>query len=213
MRLPSPAQQRSLESEIAAAQQALAKSETAVSYLRSRNLTRETAERFRLGYDPRDNRLTIPYLHPGGAWHLKRRCIRDHDHKADDCPKYSYEAGVEMHLFNAQALLTADSVVVTEGELDAIACEQAGVAAVGYPGASTWARMRHWPLCFDSAEEVVVIADGDEPGTKAAGVVAKSLRQSVSADVRVVQMPPGEDASSFLQSRGDGEFLALIDWL
>jgi DNA primase len=127
--------------------------------------------------------------------------------------KYSYDPGNQQHLYNAQTLIDADVVVVTEGELDAISVEQAGLPAVAYPGASTWQKMRHWPHCFDSVREVVVVADGDEPGVKAATTVTESLRRATAADVRLVLMPPGFDANAFLLAYSESDFLELLEWL
>lgn len=210
MRLPSSAQQKSLASQVEAAEQHL---ETVQPYLTSRGISEETARRFRLGYDPADNRLVIPYLTPVGAWSVKRRCIAEHNCKDEGHGKYVYDSGAEVHLYNAQTLLEAEFVVVTEGELDAVTCEQAGIPAVAYPGASTWSKMRHWRWCFDSAQEVVVIADGDDPGVKAAGEVASSLRDAVAADVRTVKMPAGFDANRFVVEYGESELLYLLGWI
>ena len=210
--MPSPGARSSLEERISSYETNI---EAAIPYLTSREITRDTAARFRLGYDPATNRLTIPYLTPAGAWHVKRRCITDHDHKTVSCPKYVYDPGADHHLFNAQTLLKAEYVVLVEGEIDAITCEQHGIPAVAYPGVQAWPKHQHWRWCFDSCDEVVVVADADEPGRKAAGAVAQSLRQSINGDVRVVEIPGnnGEDANSFITEFGETEFLQLLEWI
>lgn len=206
--MPSKQQRNLLDQQVTEWQKHL---NGAAAYLRARGFTRQTAERFRLGVDPADGRLVIPYLTPTGPWTYKKRCIEHDNCKHFHPDKYLAEAGAPPRLFNAQTLLTADRCLVVEGEMDAMAVEQLGLSAVAFPGASNWQRC--WRFCFDSCLEVVVVGDGDEPGRKAAGVVAESLRSAVSADVSVVVLPDGEDANSFINSFGEEQFLAEIGWL
>lgn len=189
----------------------------AVEYLKSRGFEREAAERFQLGVveDPHpehrhlDGWLVIPYLTASGSVDLKFRCLEAHTCKEHHGSKYLYVKGTKPRLFNAQTLLAADGLVVmTEGELDAVAVECiAGIPAVGYPGAETWggAKQRHWPRVFDGVDRIVVVADGDESGHKAAEVVAGSLERAVA-----VRFPDGEDANSYLLKFGVDKFKELI---
>ena len=208
MRMLSSGARSSLASQIEQYHQHLGK---VANYLASRGITQETAERFQLGWNPENGRLVIPYLTPAGPFSLKQRCIQPHDCKTEGHGKYVYDAGAVPHLYNASTLLDCDSVVVVEGELDAVVAEQVGVPAVAYPGTANW--QKHMPYCFDSQAEIVVIADGDDPGRKAADRVAASLRDAVSGEVRVVEMPAGHDTGSFVQEFGEFEFLERIGWI
>lgn len=183
----------------------------AQAYLTKRGITEASTTRFRLGCE--NGRLTIPYLSPAGPWIVKTRCIHNHDCKDEGHAKYMLDVGSELHLFNAAALLDADLVVVTEGELDAITVTQLDIPAVAYPGTQMWKSHPHWRWCFDSTSEVVVVADGDEPGRKAAAVVADSLRGSVAADIRVVNLPDGYDSNSYITDNGDADYLDRLDLL
>lgn len=124
-----------------------------------------------------------------------------------------YDAGTPIHLFNAQTLLTADLVVVVEGELDAICVDQMGLTSVGYPGTAMWKANPHWRWCFDSCSEVIVVADGDEQGRKAAVGVAESLRSTIPGDVHVVTLPDGEDSNSYINKFGETDYLERLDLL
>jgi DNA primase len=209
MRMLSEGARNSLESRTQEFHEAL---DGARSYLSRRGLTAETADRFRLGFD--GERLVIPYLTPEGPVSLKRRCIQDHDCKEHGHPKYLYEAGEQLHLFNAQTLLNAKAVMVTEGEIDAMTIEQLGVPAVAYPGVASWRQCgSYWRWCFDSVDEVFVIGDGDEPGTKAANTVSAALRDSVAAEIYTVILPPGQDANSFITTYGEDAFLVEASYL
>lgn len=177
-------------------------------YLLERGISREVAEAYGLGFVTGSasyaGRLSIPYRTPSGVVALKYRCIAHPDHRAvDGCQKYLTEPGSGTHLYNAQVLRTADFVVVCEGELDAICVDAyCGVAAVAYPGTQTWDAKPYWPLCFEGVPEVVVLADGDKPGRDA----ARRVVRSIGANARVVEMPDGEDANSWMLRIGPEEF-------
>lgn len=191
------------------------------AYWSGRGFSVEAAVQFGVGWvidGPYADRLSIPYLTPSGLpWTIKYRCITQHDCKAVGCPKYLYDSGSEHHLFNAGVLAdTPPVVVVTEGELDAIAVQTlVGVPAVGYPGVQAFQQMKHFPYCFTDIAEVVIIADYNEPkagetvgaGLKAANTIAGMLPQG-----RVVQIPAGEDdANSYLLKYGPEAFKRLAE--
>lgn len=181
--------------------------EPAVNYLLERGISREAATMFGLGCVPAgddefNGRLTVPYYTPGGVVAIKYRAMDDSD------PKYLNEPGCGVHLYNASVVMTADKVVLTEGELDAIAVQAyTGLPAVAYPGVSTWQSQEHFRLCFESVGEVVVIADADKVGRQAASRVATSIGYSA----RIIHIPDGmQDANYFIAQQGADAFLALI---
>jgi DNA primase len=223
MRLPSPDVRRSLEQQIVKYHSQVGE---AAAYLTSRGINAQAIEKFQLGYTGNTdnystrNRLAIPYLTPAGPWHVKYRCISTHDCKTEKCKKYTYEGGQQQHMFNASVLLDAERVVLVEGELDAVSVSQCGVPAVAYPGAQTFRANKHWRYCFDSCDEIIIVADGDPPDDKGLGVgereaneVARSLRDSVPGDVHVIVLPDGEDSNSFINEHGYEEYLLTIGWL
>lgn len=178
----------------------------ALDYLISRGISREVAVAYGLGFvggGQNAGRLSIPYRTPGGVVALKYRCIIHPDHREIDCQKYLTEPGSGTHLYNAQVLKTAELVAVTEGELDAICIDAyCGIPAVAYPGTNTWSSRPHFPLCFEGVPDVVVVADGDDVGRKAARKVA----DSIGPQARVVEMPDGEDTNSWMLQVGADEF-------
>lgn len=190
----------------------------AAGYLNSRGISEEAAKMFQLGCVPRGQeyagRLSIPYITPTGVVAIKYRCtIEEHgDHKAVSCVKYMSESGCGIHLYNARALIgEADTVVLTEGELDAIVVQAyCGFPAVAYPGVDTWKKQEHWRLCFDGVAEVVIIADGDKTGRDAASRVQQSLSTVAFLSARVVDMPDGMDANTFVAKHGANELARRI---
>lgn len=210
MKLPSSVARNSLAEKIRDAHRNVS---SASHYLDSRGISTDSAELFQLGVA--DGRLTIPYLTPAGPLLIKYRCLQKHNCKEHGHGKYMYDTGASLHLYNASVLLTAELVVVVEGEIDAISVTQLGVPAVAYPGAGQWKAHPHWRWCFDSLDDVIIVADADEPGRKAAANVAESLRQSVSADVRVIHLPgdDGTDTNSYIAQHGEHNYLQRLDLL
>jgi len=189
--------------------------EQALPYLLSRGISEQVAEMFQLGYaghgtPTHGGRLSIPYVTPAGVVDIKYRCAdQAHTtHKGIDCPKYTHEIGAGTHLYNAEVLIaTSDTVVLTEGELDAI-CVQAylGIPAVAYPGVGTWQSQKHYRLCFEGVSEVIVVADGDTPGRESAAAIAESIGMSA----RVVMMPDNYDSNQYIHENGAGAFLERL---
>lgn len=188
-------------------------------YILKRGLDETLIRRYRLGYvgiphkpehEPFTGRMAIPYLTHAGVVDIKFRCIEQHDCKQAKCTKYLYVTGGGNRLYNARAVLAADDqVVITEGELDAMAVSgMCGIPAVGYPGVDSWGHRlnSHWPRVFHGLSAIVV-ADGDEPGLKAAKAVAKTIENA-----RVVPMPDGHDSNSFIAEHGPDDFGERIGW-
>lgn len=177
--------------------------EIALPYLEARGIGADTARKWQLGYvldpltghDRFKNYLSIPYLTRAGTVALKFRCIRC-EGGCEGHPKYDSEAGAGTYLFGAQQFwVDSPFICVTEGEMDAIAADVAGLPAVGISGATKW--LSHWQYCFEGYEEVIVLADGDKAGEKLASNVGGSVYAA-----RTVQFPEGEDVNSTLVKRG-----------
>jgi DNA primase len=184
-----------------------------LSYLLSRGISDEVAKMFGMGAVPHGEdhagRLSIPYHTPNGVVQIKYRCTdpAHADHKSVDCPKYLYETGLGVRLYNAQALIrTPELVVVTEGELDAAVVQAyCGIPAVGYPGVETWVKQTHWPLCFQGVGDVVVVSDNDKVGKDSAHRVAESVRG------RVLVLPKQyKDANEFIAAEGAAAFTERV---
>jgi DNA primase len=186
--------------------------EEVLPYLASRGISDEAADLFGLGYVMEGQyagRMSIPYITPNGVVQIKYRCL-DTSHETDGkhhCnAKYIGEAGCGTHLFNARALIGAgDIAVLTEGEMDAISVQSAtDLPSVGYPGVKTWETF--YRLCFEGIREILVVADGDEPGRKAASQIAEKLGMSA----RVVDLGDGYDSNTFITEFGADKFIERL---
>ena len=179
----------------------------AAEYLASRGLEGPEVNRFKLGFveDPLPGHemhrgsLAIPYLRWSQEYgwsvvSIRFRCIKDHEHVGHG--KYMTPAGDRPRLYNTLALLRQEpTIAITEGELDAISAQVAGVPAVGVPGAEAW--QPHFREPFLGYETVFVLADGDEPGLRFANTVAKTLPNAM-----VIPCPDGEDVNSLVHKHG-----------
>lgn len=185
--------------------------EESLDYLGERGLgDRSTVDRFLLGrvvepakgHEAYAGRLCIPYLTPAGAVALRFRCIKHA--KCEGHPKYLDVSGQGTYLYNVAALReAADVIYLTEGEIDAISASVVGFPAVGVSGAEKW--QEHWSRNLEDYEQVVVLADGDDPGKRFAEMVREKVEQA-----RVIQLPAGHDTNSFLVEYGVSAFKDLL---
>ena len=111
-----------------------------IDYFSNRGLSKEIIERFKLGYDPEKNLVTIPY-NPDCKGYVDRVLW-------DSNSKY-YKHGNE--IFNIDALYEAginswlsgnsDYVFVTEGQIDAMSFIEIGLDAIGLGGVNEVSRL------------------------------------------------------------------------
>lgn len=173
-------------------------------YLQQRGLL-DYASTFLLGYvvepapgheDRFKGMLSIPYITPSGVVAFKFRRLDS------ATPKYQSPSGQKHHLYNVQSIIDAiDSILLVEGELDAIAATIAGFPAVAIPGTNAW--KPHFRRCFDGIERIVIMCDNDmkEDGSNPGQELAKRLMETLPNSVRV-SLPPGQDVNSTLLNQG-----------
>lgn len=202
MRMPSKRQLKSLEK---ATQIYEAEMGSALAYLTDRGISNETALAARLGvvaspepgHEHAKGRLSIPYTNKLGVIGIKFRCLQNHDCKAESCPKYIIPVGQEEYLYSIlDADEDADTIHITEGELDRVVLKQVlGEPAVGLPGASVWAP--HHPFHFKGWSRVLSWADGDKAGQD----MNRRIRKDVPG-LECVAMPSGHDVTSVFLELG-----------
>ena len=117
-----------------------------------------------------------------------------------------------------RALIEANSAIVCEGQLDLISLFEAGITNVVAPQGTAFTESQA-RLLKRFANEVVLCFDADAAGKKAA---ERSLDALVSAglNMRVIQLPAGEDPDSLVRTQGRIKFEELVsdsrdffDWL
>ena len=193
---------------------ALSGSDSAVRWLLGRGLTRETVDRFQLGYVAPEvalpehgmyrGMIAIPFLsdydrHPVM---LRFRCIEEHDHRANGHGKYNSMPGEANRVFNSPTILEAapsEVIHVCEGEVDAMTLEQLGHRAVAITGANAF--KKHHAIMLEGVPRVCVWGDGDKAGHEFTASVLKFLRGTAlgvgvpdSMDVNDLYLAHGREA-------------------
>jgi len=175
-----------------------------------RQFSLETIDRFLLGAvvnpdvldEDARGMLAIPYITKSGPVALR---FRRPPHK-ETGPKYWQPEGTVLTIFHTLAFFAGEeTIAVTEGEMDAITLVQAGIPAVGIPGASAW--KPHYKLLFEGYQSVLICADNDDTG--AGRKFAAKVSQNVPGP-EVVLLPEGHDVNSYFAEHGRQ---ALRDYL
>jgi hypothetical protein len=177
-----------------------------IDYLRSHGIARnDFIERYRLGYDPGRDALSIPYLTAAGVASVKFRCVAGHD--CGSIPghaKYMQNSGNKSRLYNTRAYFDAtETIGLCEGEIDAIAAtELVGIPTMGYPGANQWAKYgEFWEVALRDFDRVIVFADGDAPGLEC----ARAVVACIGTRATLVRCADGSDVSGMCVSGRLGE--------
>jgi|SRR5919205_256052 DNA primase len=212
MPVPSSAEKKSLERRSAAYHEQLFSPEGTdlLDYLiDARGLDPETISQFQLGavvhHDALDaqasGKISIPYLTRNGVVALRFRRGPE-----GDGPKYWQPTGSNITIYNVNELVKHQRwIVVCEGEIDCITAVQAGLPAVGIPGASAW--KDHYSTLFEGYERVVILADNDDKG--AGAEFAKKVAGEVP-DPAIITMPEGHDVNSLVMEHGPGALRELL---
>lgn len=192
--------------------------------LAARGLDPELAARYgvadssRSGFD-----IEIPYFREGTQVNRKYRTL-------DGEKRFSQDAGAEKLFWNWNALLDASletmPLIVTEGEMDALAAIQAGFPRTisvpdGAPAeaigadetGAKYGYLANVPDSFRDAREIIICADGDAPGTNLLADLSLRLGR---ARCKWVKYPKGckdlNDALRLYGPKGVTETLNRARW-
>lgn len=159
-----------------------------------RKLNPDTVFKFRIAET--DNAIVFPFMRDGELVHVKHLAIaRENGKKRTWASK-----GTAPILFGWQAMPEkCRSVVLSEGEIDAMSISQIGAHALSIPmGAENdqWIELEFGRL--ERFDEIFIAFDNDEPGQKAA---LKAIERLGRHRCRLVQWPEGiKDANAALQA-------------
>lgn len=207
--VPKPDLMRSLEASTEAYSKQLLNDEKALEYLTTdRRVSKEAMEYFQLGVvrDPQPGhevyrgRLAFPYHTAAGIVSIRFRFLGD----PGENRKYLSVAGDGIRPYNVRALRGQSKVFVCEGETDTIACWQAGIPAVGFPGAEAW-QTKDLGRVFARMlwnRQVTVLADNDDTG--AGKEFAKDVNRFLGG-CAIIHLPEGYDVSKYYHEYGGAE--------
>jgi twinkle protein len=184
-------------------------SEEHEKWLETRGLDLEVVTRYGLYTDrqSQDGReLVIPYRRNGDVINRKYRGPQK---------RFRQDAGAPRSFWNEDVLrdtsLSGEPLVITEGELDALAAIQAGFQrSISVPdgaGSNLDFLGEIWPLLKD-AHQVILAGDGDEPGRK---LNAELARRFGAARCAWVAYPEGaKDLNDILRLKGEASAAEAI---
>ena len=137
-------------------------------YFHNRGLSDSIIDKFQLGFDPKQNIVTIPYNagHEGTGY--IHRTLWQCDHKYI---KHGNE------LFNTNAILNKDSesVFITEGQIDAMSFEEIGYSALGLSGVNELEKLVELLISSGTQKYLLLALDNDTAGRRATGKIIESL--------------------------------------
>ena len=167
----------------------------ALRYLMKRGFTSETIEKYQLGFTTRYNQewLCIPSIENDIPKLLKLRKLPPDT--SPELGKYIREKNSKSILFNGDAIDKFDTIMIVEGEIDALTLLQNGYEnVVGITGGAGTLKSE-WYDQLILKERLILILDSDEAGQKAAKNVW-ATRLGVNR-VWNVLLPEDEDINSF----------------
>lgn len=144
----------------------------AAQYLMGRGITKESAQKYKLGYSESQDMVTIPITSPDGIWiGFVARSIEGKSFKnTPGLPK-------SKTLFNLSRNKREDKVFVVESSFDAIRIEQAGGKALATLGASISSAQQN--LLKKYFRSIILVSDNDEAGR----LMAKKIQSSMDGVV------------------------------
>lgn len=157
------------------------------SYLKSRGISDQSIQRFRLGYDAAARRVIIPGDKAGNCY-TGRTLLSADEAKALDVRKYDNPKGMKFPLFNPDALYQGEPCFVVESALCAISIEQEGGHAVALMGTGGQQRLLNQIKDQAPTAPVLIVSmDNASDGQKAAkellGALAKAGIPSLQANI------------------------------
>lgn len=175
-------------------------------YFINRGLSRETIDRFNLGFDPEKSLVTIPYnpdckgyvdrvLWDGNSKYYK------HENEIFNMDAL-YSEGIDKFLFGND-----EYVFVTEGQIDAMSFEEIGLSAIGLGGVNEVSKLVE-QLKKKPCNKILFLAlDNDKAGRRATGKFIEELAET-EMDQKYIMISDlyekHKDANEFLVSDREG---------
>ncbi len=152
-----------------------------IGYLNERGISNETILKHKIGWN--GHTIVIPISNQAGTVIFKKY---RRSPNSDVGPKYTYDKGSVAAIYNIENLHHAKSVVITEGEFDALVLESNGIVAVSSTSGSATFKPE-WAKHF-FGKEVFICYDTDEAGIAGAIRVA-----SIIPHARIISLPKGQE--------------------
>jgi AAA domain/Toprim-like len=128
--------------------------------------------------------------------------------RPDGCGGWEWNLkGVTRILYNLPDVLSAKQVMIVEGEKDVESARTLGLTATcNSSGAGKW--RDEYSHCLQG-KDVVIIADGDEPGRKHAQQIAASILGKASS-IKLLELPGAKDLTEWIERGGNSSQLVEL---
>lgn len=186
--------------------------ETAVAYLNSRGISKETAERYSItAFEDRPNVLWLPLFDEDGKLVGAKERRMDW-RKTSKFPKEKWVTGSKQVLFGIRQCVDFEYIVITEGLIDALSVAEAGVKnACSVPGGMNndkWISLNYeWLLKFD---KIIVFGDLENGSISLLKDISTRLPTKIFV-VREVDYLGEKDANAILQKFGAEEVRKCVE--
>ncbi len=178
-------------------------------FFTERGISHEVLKRNKISWNGRE--IMFPYFYNGEIFNIKYRSLDK---------KFRQEVDAMKGFFGLDDIIGQKDIYIVEGELDKLACEEAGFLNAGSvpDGAPTVnARDFHtkfefidnWIEVFEQAERIIIAVDDDEPGHK---LEQELIRRFDPERCWVVRWPEGcKDANQVLIEHGILTLMGCLD--
>jgi len=152
-------------------------SQKASEYFNTRKITKDSIQKFKLGYSVNQDMVTVPvHNHEGICVGFVGRSVEGKVFKnTPGLPKSKL-------LFNLNNVKTASRVYVVESSFDAIRLDQVGLPAVATLGANV--SSKQIGLLQKYFSDIMIIADNDEAG----GIMKDKIIERLGSQVTVINI-------------------------
>ena len=157
------------------------------AYLYDRGFTETTLRRYRIGYDPAENDIIIPwYDRVGGLIAIKRRSVLDKHYR------FETDKNVAAHLFGLSFVRPRSIVWIVEAEFDAMwldQCFRQMHSTLHYAtglGGKYLSKLAYEQLLVKEPAFIVIATDNDDAGSDA----AKAINSQITGISRTILTYP-----------------------
>lgn len=183
----------------------------ALDYLHKRGLTDNTIKHWGIGYNPGSYMVREIHTTDGKSAAMSKghvipvylnselRLLKIRQPDGYN-PRYVRLAGGESVLFGSETLSNQSTILLTEGEFDAMLAWQEAGDLVGVASTTGGCKLfrREWLVYLLAAKSVLVAYDNDAAGDEAAAMVCK-----YSSRMQRVRVPAGKDITEYHQQGGN----------
>ena len=186
----------------------------ALTELKKRGFTEETIRNFKIGVTTNHNNKKsfsplwqIPY-YAAGMFGSQITCVKYRTVPPAD-KKMWREANMDSPLYNGQAVdYSAESIVLCEGEFDAMSLWQSGHRNVVSTSTGAKGFKPEWIQSLTDFKQIIICYDGDSAGQSATRDLVRRLGED---RCYIVPMPSGQDANDILIKHGNEFLYEMVD--